>query len=62
MTNEYYVAMTIGGNAVPSSAVAHGTKARCEESARRLNRRAHVSVRWVVFPCVTNEIQKQLFS
>ena len=54
MIKEFYVAMTISEKIVPSSAIYSGTEIICGKCAKRLNRRKekHVSVGWVVLPCV----------
>ena len=53
MRKEFYVAMTISGETVNSSAIYAGTEINCGKCAKRLNRRKdnHVSVGWVVLPC-----------
>lgn len=51
---EFYVAMTIEGSIVPSSAVFNGTEKQCVACAGRMNRSKtkHRTVSWVVLPCI----------
>lgn len=48
----YRVMMSIDGREVPSSCIKSGPLAACNETAARLNRRAHERVKWVVLPCI----------
>lgn len=50
---EYYVAMLIDGNMVPSSAVANGPLYKMQAVVKRLMRsERHPSVSFQAFPCV----------
>ena len=48
----FFVAMTINGSKVDSSAVFNGTEKQCAAVAKRLSRNAHPSVAWIVVSCL----------